>query len=108
MGTGVSTLSRMPDQSTIATKTQTTSFVMNRILEYILKNVTIADLISLGTDEGCKAWIVIAEKKLKVLFKSFDLYPTSVFGTNSEGPIYFAKIKDFFVKEEESFSFLII
>ena len=94
MGTGVSTLSRMPDQSTIATKTQTTSFVMNRILEYILKNVTMADLISLGTDEGCKAWIVIAEKKLKVLFKSFDLYPTSVFGTNSEGPIYFAKIKD--------------
>ena len=90
MGGEISTLNKIPDQSTILNKTQSTSFVMNRILEYILRNVTIADLISLGTDEGCKEWIVIAEKKLKVLFKTMDLYPRD----GSEGLIYFTKIKD--------------
>ena len=90
MGGEISTLNKIPDQSTILSKTQSTSFVMNRILEYILRNVTIADLISLGTDEGCKEWIVIAEKKLKVLFKTMDLYPRD----GSEGLIYFTKIKD--------------
>lgn len=94
MGSDVSILSKMPDQAMISSKTQTTSFVMNRILEYILKNVTMSDLISLASDEGCKEWIVIAEKKLKDLFKTMDLYPTSIFEKDTEGPIYFAKIKD--------------
>jgi len=34
-------ISKIPDQSTILSKTQATSFVMNRILEYSLKNATI-------------------------------------------------------------------
>lgn len=86
----MSTLNKIPDQSTILSKTQSTSFVMNRILESILRNVTMADLISLATDEGCKAWIVIAEKKLKTLFKTMDLIP----GSTTEGLIYFTKIKN--------------
>ena len=90
MGGEISTLNKIPDQSTIFNKTQTTSFVMNRILEYILRNATMADLISLGTDDGCKEWIVIAENKLKVLFKKMDLLPSST----SEGLIYFSKIKN--------------
>lgn len=87
-------LMKIPDQGTISSRTQQTSFIMNRILEYILKNVTMSDLISLASDEGCKQWIVVAEKKLKVLFKSFDLYPTSIFEKTTDGPIYFARIKD--------------
>ena len=90
MGGEISTLNKIPDQSMILNRTQSTSFVMNRILEYILRNVTMADLISLGTDEGCRAWIVIAEKKLKTLFKTMDLFP----GSTSEGLIYFSKIKN--------------
>ena len=90
MGGEISTLNKIPDQSMILNRTQSTSFVMNRILEYVLRNVTMADLISLGTDEGCRAWIVIAEKKLKLLFKTMDLFPSST----SEGLIYFSKIKN--------------
>ena len=65
MGSSVSVFSKLPDQGTILTKTQTTVYVMNHILEFILKNADISDIVSLASDEGCRKWVIIAESKIK-------------------------------------------
>jgi hypothetical protein len=90
---------KIPDQGTILSRTQTTTYVMNHILEFILKNADIADIVSLASDEGCKKWIVSAESKLKVLFKQLDILKSSGLDVlkkkeDIQGPIYFAKIED--------------
>lgn len=97
MGASVS-VSSIPTQGTILTKTQTTTYVMNHILEFILKNADISDIISLASDEGCKKWLVIAESKLKDVFKKFDILkkpgvqlPTD---KDKQGSVYYQKISE--------------
>ena len=97
MGASVS-VSSIPTQGTILTKTQTTVYVMNHILEFILKNADISDIISLASDEGCKKWLVIAESKLKDVFKKFDILkkpgvqlPTD---KDKQGSVYYQKISE--------------
>ena len=96
---------KIPDQGTILSRTQTTTYVMNHILEFILKNADIADIVSLASDEGCKKWIVSAESKLKVLFKQLDILKSPGLDIlkkkeDIQGPIYFAKIDDLKSKTE--------
>uniref|UniRef100_A0A6C0IEH3 Uncharacterized protein n=1 Tax=viral metagenome TaxID=1070528 RepID=A0A6C0IEH3_9ZZZZ len=93
-------LMKIPDQGTILSRTQTTTYIMNHILEFILKNADIADIVSLASDEGCKKWIVSAESQLKVLFKQLDILKSPGLDLlkkkdDIKGPIYFAKIEDF-------------
>ena len=61
-------LSRMPDSRNIYDKTQPTVDLMNRILDFILRNADIRDMISLANPGECSKWIVIAEDKLKSFF----------------------------------------
>lgn len=114
MGSSISTsipdlpsipLMKIPDQGTILSRTQTTTYVMNHILEFILKNADIADIVSLASDEGCKKWVVSAESKLKVLFKQLDILKSPGLDVlkkkeDIQGPIYFAKIEDLKSKTE--------
>ena len=97
MGASIS-VSSIPTQGTILTKTQTTVYVMNHILEFILKNADISDIISLASDEGCKKWLVVAESKLKDVFKKFDILkkpgiqlPTD---KDKQGSVYYQKISE--------------
>jgi len=116
MGSSISTsipsipLMKIPDQGTILSRTQTTTYVMNYILEFILKNADIADIVSLASDEGCKKWIVSAESKLKVLFKQLDILKSSGLDVlkkkeDIQGPIYFAKIDDLKSKTDSSLKY---
>lgn len=97
MGASVS-VSSIPTQGTILTKTQTTVYVMNHILEFILKNADISDIISLASDEGCKKWLVIAESKLKDVFKKYDILKKSGVqlptDKDKQGAIYVQKISE--------------
>ena len=98
MGASLS-VSSIPTQGTILTKTQTTVYVMNHILEFILKNADISDIVSLASDEGCKKWLVVAESKLKDVFKKYDILKKSTmdFTTDKDkkqGPIYVQKISE--------------
>lgn len=97
MGSSLS-ISSIPTQGTILTKTQTTTYVMNHILEYILKNADISDIVSLASDEGCKKWVVVAESKIKDVFKKFDILkkpgiqlPTD---KDKQGSVYYQKISE--------------
>ena len=99
MGSSVSVFSKLPDQGTILTKTQTTVYVMNHILEFILKNADISDIVSLASDEGCRKWVIIAESKIKEVFKEYDILkkPGIQFPTDKDkkqGPIYMQTIKE--------------
>ena len=98
MGASLS-VSSIPTQGTILTKTQTTVYVMNHILEFILKNADISDIVSLASDEGCKKWLVVAESKIKEVFKEYDILkkPGIQFPTDKDkkqGPIYMQTIKE--------------
>jgi hypothetical protein len=97
MGSSIS-ISKIPDQGTILTKTQTTVYVMNHILEFILKNADISDIVSLASDEGCRKWVIIAESKIKEVFKQYDILkkpgiqlPTD---KDKQGSIYVQKLKE--------------
>ena len=74
MGAEIS-LQRMPTKGDIQNKTETTFFLMNRILDFILRNADITDMMSLATDEGCKKWIIIAESNLTNLFNRIRIQP---------------------------------
>lgn len=97
MGSSLS-ISSIPSQGTILTKTQTTTYVMNHILEYILKNADISDIISLASDEGCKKWVVVAESKIKDVFKKFDILKKSGVQLSTDkdkqGSVYYQKISE--------------
>ena len=97
MGSSLS-ISSIPTQGTILTKTQTTTYVMNHILEYILKNADISDIISLASDEGCKKWVVVAESKIKDVFKKFDILKKSGVQLSTDkdkqGSVYYQKISE--------------
>jgi hypothetical protein len=74
MGADIS-LQRLPNKGEIQDKTETTIFLMNRILDFILRNADIADMVSLATDDGCKKWIIIAESNLTKLFNKIKIKP---------------------------------
>jgi len=75
MGQDISILSNVPSQSKILDKTSDTVLLMNRILDFILRNADIADMISLHETEGCKKWIIIAESQLSTLFDKIQIQP---------------------------------
>uniref|UniRef100_A0A6C0D7J7 Uncharacterized protein n=1 Tax=viral metagenome TaxID=1070528 RepID=A0A6C0D7J7_9ZZZZ len=89
MGADIS-LQRLPNRSEIQDKTETTIFLMNRILDFILRNADIADIVSLATDEGCKKYIIIAESKLSVLFNKIRIQPE----LGDDGTLYLKRITD--------------
>lgn len=91
MGADISIpLQRLPNRSEIQDKTETTIFLMNRILDFILRNADIADIVSLATDEGCKKYIIIAESKLSVLFNKIRIQPE----LGTDGTLYLKKVTD--------------
>ena len=74
MGAEIS-LQRIPTKGEIQDKTETTIFLMNRILDFILRNADVTDMMSLATDEGCKKWIIVAESNLSKLFNRIRIQP---------------------------------
>jgi len=81
-------LSILPSQSKILDKTGDTILLMNRILDFILRNADIADMISLHETEGCKKWIIIAESQLSTLFDKIQIQPE----LGKDGILYLKKI----------------
>jgi len=82
-------LQRIPTKGEIEDKTYTTVLLMNRILDFILRNADITDMMSLATDEGCKKWIIIAESKLSTLFDRIRIEPGFF---NKDGVLYLKQI----------------
>jgi hypothetical protein len=68
-------ISKLPSQSKILDKTGETVLLINRILDFILRNADIADMISLHEPEGCKKWVIIAEQQLTTLFDKIQIQP---------------------------------
>ena len=89
MGQDLST-SYLPSQGTILNKSSDTVILMNRILDFILRNADIADMISLNETEGCKKWIIIAESQLSNLFDKIQIQPE----LGKDGILYLKKTKD--------------
>jgi len=83
-------LTSIPNQATIYDKTHGTVIVMNRVIDFILRNADISDMVSLSTPEGCKKWIVVAESKLDTLFDRFRIQPD----IGKDGILYLKKIED--------------
>lgn len=99
MGADISfPLSKVPDQTTIDEKTQSTIIMMNKILDFILRNADISDMISLATDKGCKEWLVISESRITKLFDKIQIEPTA----GKDGVLYLKKIKDLDKKSREA------
>ena len=89
MGQDLSTSTSVPSQATILTKSSDTVVLMNRILDFILRNADIADMISLDQTEGCKKWIIIAESQLSTLFDKIQIQPE----LGKDGILYLKKTK---------------
>jgi hypothetical protein len=83
-------LSRIPNSSTINSKTQPTIDLMNRILDFILKSADIRDMITLGNKSECKKWIMIGETKISSLFDKLKIQPE----IGSDGILYIRKIDE--------------
>lgn len=67
--------SGIPDSTTIYNKTQPTIDIMNKVLDFILKNADYRDMIALANDNECKKWIIIAENRLSELFQKIKVQP---------------------------------
>ena len=80
--------SKLPNQSIIDDKTQSTIVIMNRILNFILTQSDIKDMISLANPDTCAKWIVIAETKIADLFDKIQIQPE----LGKDGIIYMKKI----------------
>ena len=83
-------LSGMPNSRNIYNKTQPTVELMNRILDFILRNSDIRDMISLANPGECSKWIVIAEEQLKNFFDRVKIQPL----IGKEQILYIKKIDD--------------
>jgi len=82
--------SGMPNSRNIYDKTQATVDLMNRILDFILRNADIRDMISLANPNECAKWIVIAEEELKNFFDRVKIQPL----IGKEQILYIKKIED--------------
>ena len=82
--------SGMPNSRNIYDKTQGTVDLMNRILDFILRNADIRDMISLANPGECSKWIVIAEEELKNFFDRVKIQPL----IGKEQILYIKKIED--------------
>jgi hypothetical protein len=88
MGQGISlSLNDIPDTTTIYNKTQPTIDIMNKVLDFILKNADYRDMIALANDKECEKWIIISENKLLKLFQKINLQPEQ-----KNGVLYLKKI----------------
>jgi len=67
--------SGMPNSRNIYNKTQETVDLMNRILDFILRNADIRDMISLANPDECAKWIIIVEDKLTSFFDRVKIQP---------------------------------
>jgi len=91
-------LGRLPDQAMIYNKTQTTSILMKRIIDFILQNSDIKDTISLATDKGCGEWLILAKSHINDMLTEIDVEPSM----GSDGILYLSKINKFIKKEGSS------
>jgi hypothetical protein len=69
-------------------KTQGTTRVMDNILDYILKEVTLIDFYSLADPDRCRNYLVAGQEALESLFREIDLYPQQ-----KDGLIYIQSIR---------------
>jgi hypothetical protein len=83
-------LSGIPNSTTIYTKTQPTIDIMNKVLDFILKNADYRDMIALANEKECLKWIIIAEGKLNELFTKIKVQPQI---DNKTGVLYLKKIE---------------
>ena len=81
-------LSGIPNSTTIYTKTQPTIDIMNKVLDFILKNADYKDMIQLANEKECEKWIIIAESKLTQLFQKIKVQPE----LGKDGVLYLKKI----------------
>ena len=81
-------LSTIPDSTTIYTKTQPTIDIMNKVLDFILKNADYRDMIALVNEKECAKWIIISESKLNQLFQRIKVQPER----GKDGILYLKKI----------------
>jgi len=88
MGQDISLSKGFPDATIIYNNTQPTIDIMNKVLDFILKNADYRDMIALANQEECKKWIIIAEDKLTQLFQRIKVQPE----LGKKGVLYLKKI----------------
>ena len=91
-------LSKIPDQKMIYNKTQTTSILMKRIIDFILQNADIKDTISLATDKGCGEWLILAKSEIANMLTEIDVEPSM----GSDGILYLEKMSIINPKEDKT------
>lgn len=83
-------LSGIPDSTTIYTKTQPTIDIMNKVLDFILKNADYRDMIALANEKECAKWIILGENKLNEQFNKIKVRPEI---GKDNGILYIRKIE---------------
>ena len=78
----------VPDSRNIYNKTQPTVDLMNRILDFILRNADIRDMISLANPDECSKWVIIAESRLSTRFDKIQIQA----GVGKDGILYIKKL----------------
>lgn len=78
----------VPDSRNIYNKTQPTVDLMNRILDFVLRNADIRDMISLANPDECSKWLILAESNLSKHFDKIQIQP----GIGKDGVLYIKKI----------------
>jgi hypothetical protein len=86
----------LPDSRNIYNKTQPTVDLMNRILDFVLRNADIRDMISLANPDECSKWMIIAESNLSTYFDKIQIQP----GIGKDGVLYIKKLDTLKLKND--------
>ena len=81
-------LSGIPSSTNIYNKTQPTIDIMNKILDFILKNADYRDMIALASEKECQKWIILTESELNKQFTRLRVQPEQ-----KDGVFYLRKIQ---------------
>lgn len=85
MGGVASTFSR----ADLAKAEEKPQILMNRILNYVLTNISEPDVFKMQDPESCKNFLLMTSDSLRHLFAEINLYPTE-----KRGKIYFARVSE--------------
>lgn len=97
MGNQTSTLVSGIDRKTLIEKTSDTPYIMNRILEELLKRHKLQDYTHLSSAGECKKYVVGLSATLDSIFYHINIVPQM----DRDGIIYFRPIKDIVEQQSE-------
>ena len=91
MGASTSKIeSALGPRDVLLDKTNKTRYIVDKILEFMLKEVNVSDLYVLSNPDECKKYVLLLANSLDSIFYKLQLMPT----VDKDGSIFFRSVKE--------------